>query len=249
MDTKVIRVLNRWTVEFPDFIADWDVWDYWEAPRFHSIAANLKVGDTLFDIGSEWGSLSAIYAQIVGPDNMCLFEPNPWFWSTIRLIWQINGYPNPRSCFVGLLSNCTDLRPPSLDYNSGISEGWPICSYQLEIPAQKSYRYIHEQSHAEATLQTRLDLWVNLNHIRPKAITIDVEGAEFLVLSGAKHTIRNYRPLVWVSVHPDLMARDYQSHPTQVFEFFNSLCYVKYFLHVDHEEHYFFYPEEYNPVL
>ena len=37
-----------------------------------------------------------------------------------------------------------------------------------------------------------------IGQLRPNAITIDAEGAELIVLQGAKRTLLDTRPLVWV---------------------------------------------------
>ena len=40
-------------------------------------------------------------------------------------------------------------------------------------------------------------------HLAPDLIKIDVEGAEVRVLQGACEIMRRYRPVVFLSVHPD----------------------------------------------
>src|SRR3990167_7991359 len=79
------------------------LWDNWERARFESMSANLKPGMTLFDVGSEQGDVSCVYAQMVGGENMVLFEPNPRNWPNIKALWAANNLPDPRACAVTFL--------------------------------------------------------------------------------------------------------------------------------------------------
>jgi hypothetical protein len=42
----------------------------------------------------------------------------------------------------------------------------------------------------------------------PAAIKIDVEGAELLVLEGAKTLLKRYRPILMIAVHPTWLPPD-----------------------------------------
>jgi FkbM family methyltransferase len=46
-----------------------------------------------------------------------------------------------------------------------------------------------------------LDTFVERNSIYPQLIKIDVEGAEFLVLEGARRCIERHRPLLVIEIH------------------------------------------------
>src|SRR6266705_5885082 len=62
----------------------------YEFLRTKSMEERLQKGDILFDIGVADGCVSAIYAQIVGAENLCLFEPEPVVWANIRALWEEN---------------------------------------------------------------------------------------------------------------------------------------------------------------
>lgn len=229
--------------------AEWDAWGGWEVERFNSMAANLRPGDVLFDVGAEFGSISAIYAQMVGGENMVLFEPSPVFWPNIRLTWEANELPCPRACYVGLLGTEHVAVPPDLDFDALMVNGWPRCAWSTEVAETAMYRYLH--SHTTSTPQTTLDAWSNLTGIAPTAVTIDVEGAELAVLEGAKRLLEEVRPLVWVSIHPDLMARDFGLHhgKEDVLALLHDLSYSTTILEVDHEEHHLAWPTERRDVV
>lgn len=70
------------------------------------------------------------------------------------------------------------------------------------------------------------------------AITMDVEGAELEVLQGAKRTLLETSPTVWVSIHGDVDV--HAKTPSKVHELMRSLGYWDQFLAYDHEFHYRF---------
>lgn len=219
--------------DLPEPLASWDVWDYWERSRFHSMRDHLQLGMTLFDVGTEQGWCNLVYASMVGPGNMVLIEPTPEFWPNIRATWEKN-YPDtaPRACYDGLLSDKTDDR--FFEFAD-----WPNNSVGPLIDRNK-YQYIHDN--AAGIGEMKLDDMVRVSGAIPDAITMDVEGAELLVLKGAEETLRTYRPLAWVSIHPDLGERDYGVVPADVHDYMTSLGYAGTFLGEDHEQHWMFDP-------
>jgi hypothetical protein len=72
------------------------------------------------------------------------------------------------------------------------------------------------------------------------ALTIDVEGAELEVLRGAKDVLKLAEPIVWVSVHPDLMEKNYGSTPADLNLFMERLNYRGELLASSNEEHFLF---------
>lgn len=216
----------------PEPLASWDVWEYWERPRVHSLCDHLEQGMVLFDIGTEQGWCNLVYAQFVGPENMVLIEPTQEFWPGIKATWQKNGYPDPAACYDGLLSDKTTDSRTSFD-------PWPVAC-DGDLIDRNKYQYVHE--HEAGILEMRLDDLVWFGNTVPDAITIDVEGAELLVLHGAENTLREWHPKVWVSVHPDLMARDYGTGPDELHAFMESLGYRGEHLATDHEQHWMYTP-------
>lgn len=193
------RLVNdRYTVIVPDHIADWDAPSEWERVRFLSMEQHLKQGMVLYDIGTEQGWQSAIYAQFVGGENMVLVEPDHGAWPNIRQTWQANDLKLPKGYFLGCFGNKT---------NNEVFTGmdWPGAS---EGKLQTSFGY---GSLNQAGDVIKLDDYVAATEIIPDALTIDVEGGELEVLKGAKKTLKKHQPLLWISVHPDLMEKDYQT--------------------------------------
>jgi FkbM family methyltransferase len=234
------RVNDRYELIVPDAIADWDAPSDWEKTRFASMEANLEPGMVLFDIGTEHGWIAAIYAMFVGPENMVLVEPEPTMWPNIRRTWDANRYAHPKGCLQALLGT----RGSPIIHAKGAGPqlhniGWPDCAEGPESGAHP-YRYLHEPSDVENTPISTIDQLAQWAY--PAALTIDVEGAEVAVLAGGLQTLRRHRPLVWVSVHPDLMARDYDTTPAELDALMLDAGYYGDHLGTDHEEHHLYRP-------
>lgn len=241
MDMKPRRVLDRWTIQMVDGQAEWDVWEYWERERFESMEQYLNPGDILFDVGAEHGSMSAIYASFVGGgENMVLFEPSPLFWPNLRMTFEGNRLNPPLGCVAALVG---DKSQPATkpDFDATMREGWPECAWSdVETPAM-AYRYL--MSHTHSTPTVSIDDYVADTGIIPDAITMDIEGAELMALTGARGTLSIHKPLVWVSVHPDLMIRDFGAQANQLHRNMEFIGYTGVHLATDHEEHWLFNPQ------
>jgi len=243
MSIQEANFVDRWIngkyrVKMPKFLAAHDSFDNWERERFASMEEHLKQGDVLFDVGAETGHISAVYARFVGPGNMVLFESNPDNWQNIKATWDAEGYVQPLATFCGLVSDRSQTVPTN--YDTEQIHGWPVPAHTGQIWTPRSYRYLHEHFHN--TDQVSLDDFVNRNALAPTAITIDVEGAELSVLIGAKTVLQANRPLVWVSLHPDLMRDHYQSSVRDVNNLMHEVGYEDEFLANDHEVHMFYKP-------
>lgn len=220
---KNCLVNQRYNVVVPDHIADWDAPSEWERARFLSMEKHLKKGDVLYDVGAEQGWQSAIYAQFVGGENMVLIEPSPEFWPNIRKTWEANKLPVPLATLVGFASS-TDMKPQEWGKHDVTSlEGWPRPALGKQtLERAMPYRYLHE--HKDIPF-TSIDTMACHTGVVPTAISIDVEGAELEVLKGAEQTLKERKPKVWISVHPDLMKKDYDTNESQLRKFLTDLGY------------------------
>jgi len=213
-------------------LADWDVWDYWEHERTHSMANNLKKGDVLFDIGAEVGWLSVVYAQIVGAENMVLIEPTPEFWGNIHAIWHQNFDVEPLATCNCLFSEHTNQKIAPMTWEKAA---------KADLIDKLAYTYINDNK--KNVPEITIDDYVKQSGIIPDALTIDTEGAEIAILRGAKETIKKHKPLVWVSVHPDLAISHGFGDTKNIYEFMESMGYKHKYLATDHEVHELFYPK------
>jgi FkbM family methyltransferase len=224
----------------PHFLATWDVWSYWERERIASMAKHLNKGDVLFDIGTEVGWMSLVFAEFVGAENMVLIEPTPEFWPNISETWKHNIDATPRACYTGLVGD--KIYDTGED---GFTFGWPE-NIDTKLVNGMAYRYIHNNTDPEVIKdnksrpETTIDELVRKHGVIPNALTMDTEGSELPILRGAEKTIKKYHPKIWVSVHPDLALRDYGVKDGETVAYLKSLGYNAEWLHTDHEEHWYF---------
>ena len=213
----------------PDHIADWDVHDYWERERFDSMAKHLTPGDTLWVIGAEHGYMAALWSRLVA--STVLVEPSPEFWPNIRLTWEHNGLTTPAATLQALVG---DVRQGSFTWELP----WPACATgDRECPAQ-AYRYLHNPSDTAVIPTVTLDGIATMLD-PPAGISIDIEGAEILALHGAEQLLTGHDIHLWVSVHPDLIERDYPPHTdTDVHDLLTAYGYTGELLAIDHEQHF-----------
>lgn len=242
MKRRVINENKDWNFWVPDSIADWDAPSHWERERLASMQRHLKPGMVLYDIGVEHGWLSAVYGGFVGHENMVLVEPSPEFWPNIRMTWQHNGFPGPLAAYVAFAGDKVAGEP--------FSDVWPAAADGPECGAM-AYRYIGQHVDIPTITIDRIAVentyedWESRAIDRdgtPDAITIDIEGAELLALQGATDVLEQCRPLVWISIHPDLMERDFGYTDTELHIFMAEMGYHGKHIHTDHEEHWLFTP-------
>jgi FkbM family methyltransferase len=221
----------------PDSVAEWDAVaedSPWEKERMGSILTTMQPGDVLYDIGAEHGWMSAIYGQRVGGENVVLVEPSPEFWPNIFMCWDRNNLGVPLATVEGFAGT---------SYEADVYvHGWPASASGPECGAMA---YRHPNLHPDVK-STTIDYLAFVTGRPPKGITIDVEGAELRVLQGAASTLLDARPNVWVSVHPDLMRRDFDTSPEQLFTYMLEVGYTFRHLRTDHEQHWYFRPVEWD---
>lgn len=234
MKKRIINERPDWEFWVADNVADWDAPSHWERRRCFSMEEKLKPGMVLLDVGAEHGWLSALYASFVGPENMVLIEPSPEFWPNIRKTWAANGYADPLACWAGFVSNVN--KNDSTDF----APGWPLYA-DLDAPecGGMAYRYLFGEHDIPAITIDTLALTLG----RPvDAITIDIEGAELLAIHGATDVLTYAKPLVWISIHPDLMERDFGQAKQELLDLMDRRRYDGTLLEIDHEEHWLFLP-------
>jgi FkbM family methyltransferase len=193
---------------------------------------HLQKGDVLFDVGTEQGWCNLAYAQIVGAENMVLIEPTVEFWPNIKALWEKNFSVKPKA-FLNAL--CSDKDTGTI--TKAQTKSWPA-SASGDLIDRNKYQYIHENS--EGIPEITLDTFVQVSGVVPDAVTIDVEGAELLVLKGAEQTLKTHHPKLFVSIHDDLGLRDYGVHPWQTIAYLATLGYQGEYLATDHEAHWYF---------
>lgn len=233
-------VINgRWTLQLPPHRAERPEWATgWERERLDSMHQTITAGrhyPVLYDIGTEEGDLSALYATWGA--SVVLIEPNPKVWPNVAYIWQANDLRPPLATFAGFAG------PENRDGHAD----WPDPELRLGgFPTTAGGPLIGD--HGFLNLSERPDCpSLRVDRIAdlvgaPDYLTMDVEGAELLVLRGAAGVLDHHRPVVWVSVHPQFSREMYDLTREDVLLFMAGHGYQSELLAVDHEEHWVFRP-------
>lgn len=229
-------ICDRYRVRIPKFLADAHAWwGSWERERFASMEENLRRGDVLFDVGAETGWQSAIYARFVGAENMVLVEPCAELWPHVKAAWEENRLHVPAA-------TCWSFMDDGDIVNAEVLvEEWPVPANAGRL--MKNTKFLHLDESPHGAPHGSIDWLIWSSCLQPKALTIDVEGAELRVLRGAESTLRTLRPLVWASLHEGFVSRPgVAPRNADVNAFMDSLGYEAQLLATDHERHVLYRP-------
>ena len=149
----------------------------------------LKRGDTFFDIGAHFGYFSLLGAEIVGIEGKVFsFEASK---STFRILSDnINSYSNIEiynQAVSDKKSKLSFYEFPALysEYNS------------IEITQFENTDWYSKNQPQEIKVEAiSLSDFVEAKRVNPEVIKIDVEGAEYLVIEGAKELLKNQSPKI-----------------------------------------------------
>lgn len=237
---------DQFDIVAPDEIVDLEAEaPQWERARWDAMrAVHRERGGPLWVVGAEHGWIAATYARWANASDMVLIEPAPEVWPNIRLCWQHNGLVTPALCVAGFASDITAEAEYPMHGTGVINRGWPECARADEYH-RRTYRYLFEPKHVGEIPSYRLDDLEQYVDEPPAIISIDVEGAEGRVLEGARVLLAAYRPIVFVSVHPEFIERWYPEWSTaRMYDLMGGLGYHRDLIARDHEEHVVFTPKE-----
>lgn len=230
----------------PDYrLEHWQADPNWEQAHLESMRANVSEGMVVYDVGAELGDFTALFASWAGSVTtyreerdsrghsrrveierslVVPVEPSPWYWPAIRETFDLNGLAPPVGSFCGFASTGTA-------YTESPRRAWPRA-------AAGSYT----QRQGFSNVRERPDLpRITLDDLArmtrpPDAISMDVEGAEHHVLCGAARVLREHRPMLWVSVHPDCLRRDWNVTDMDLHQLLGSFGYEATLLVHGHED-------------
>lgn len=152
---------------------------------------NFPSRPTLLDVGANIGMFSLSYASMFKDAEIHSFEPVPFIYKYLKKNLKIN--PNLSSNVythkLGL-SNCVEQKQLSIP----APHQHERYNYNLDI---RLYSVLGQGEQKINAKFIPLDLWVDRSQIKSlDFIKIDVEGYEYLVLEGAKETLRSFQPIV-----------------------------------------------------
>lgn len=254
-----VKILGEWDVVLPDYrVLHCHQNANWEEGRLRSMHAHLKPGMVLYDVGAEHGDLSCLLATFVAGygGGVVLVEGSDKFWPVMRATFEANGLV-PIACWAGFASNIdspeSERGPGWGEVSLTVGNDWPTWAGPSLGGAEPQLHYgFKSLVESKQTIPNiRFDSLAEIVGA-PDVINIDVEGAEGLVLRGSERLLREHRPLVWVSLHPQLLWFDYPEWPGMTAddvkhwfrEFMAGYEYDAHFIEDNHESHYFCVPSE-----
>jgi FkbM family methyltransferase len=199
-------------------------------PERHVIQWILKTlprGGTFFDIGAHYGWMAIAAAHRVGArGRVVAFEPSPalldvlFYHKRVNRLQQMEIVPTA-------VSNVDSGTVPLFLINGGLSS-----RNSLTIgPDDTPYVNPSDKLRIDAPCTT-LDNFVSVSNVVPDLVKIDVEGAELLVLEGAKRVLEAHHPALILGVHPYWLPRSHSVD--QLFALLKELHYVVEDQHVLH---------------
>lgn len=245
---KITKINNRWKLKLPDFRAkQWA--NEWEKKRLDTMYVEIKKDDVVYYVGAECGDIPALIQKWGA--KLYLFEPSHTSWPIIKKIWEANKLERPVGLYAMFASDKTELKPSKVDENIG--EGWKFGEdnwpefASKEVKEDINFAFLSQQ--ADGIPQVKIDDVVSLvdpttgiGTMIPDVISIDVEGAELQVLKGAELTIESFMPKIFVSVHPEILEREYNTNQREVRDWIIDKGYKEVFLDYQHEMHLLYLP-------
>lgn len=206
---------------------DWYTEAGWEKARLsalHDVIAS-QPNPVVYYVGAEEGEMAAL-CQMWGAE-VFLFEPNPKVWPNILAIWDANHLDHPVT-FAGFASNVT-----ATIWEQPI-RGFPKEAYG-EVIGDHGFKELYLE--AANYPQIRLDDVPPQGYAPPTILTFDVEGSEWQVLRGAEQILREHRPILFASIHPEFMFHQWGEYSRDLRNWIIALGYEETLLDFEHELH------------
>lgn len=182
----VPRVVNGAAIRLP---ARWCnfFWDGYEKENFRFASSVIKKNDTILDIGAHIGLFSVHLSTLTGIDGRVFaFEPAPFTRKVLTRTVQLNRAGNISVEAFAVSDTIGSVVFNVMPDNVGISNSMvPIDhTVPVEVPTTTIDRFRAERG-------LKIDF-----------LKIDVEGAEYFALLGARKTFLEDKPAALMGIHP-----------------------------------------------
>jgi len=183
------------------------------------VTERLKPGHIFFDVGAHHGWVSMWTLPLVGQEGAVYsFEPSPANLSILEWHRTVNSFSQwmivPKA-----VSDEDAVERQFFLIDSGDS---PMNSLTTGIPGMP---LMEGRDVGKISIQTiTLDTFCREMGMRPNLVKIDVEGAELLVLRGARRLLSEYYPTIILAVHPYWLPPG--QSPAQIIELLKTYGYT-----------------------
>jgi FkbM family methyltransferase len=232
-EMRKVIINGEFEITLPEHRAarpDWYQPHGWEKPRLKHMSENISSGDVMYYVGAEEGEFAAL-CQMWGAE-VVVFEPNPKVWSHFPLLWSANNLDLPMVCIPGFASD--KINSLSRIY---YDEWPPEVNDVIEAAHGFKELYLEGETYGQITI----DSCVYDHGIKaPTAISLDVEGSEWRVLGGAERVLREHKPKIWLSGHPEFMLQQWNESLYNLRQWIKGLGYTEIILDYQHEVHLYY---------
>lgn len=143
-------------------------------------------GKVFFDIGAHVG-LYTIPASMLAK-KVVAFEPSLQNLKSLHKHISLNN-----------VENIVTVEPVAVSDKVGFID---FHESDFETHPKNSILKTHEFGKKRSVPTITIDDYCQKHKIIPEVMKIDIEGAEFFALMGAKNTLVEYKPLIFLSLHP-----------------------------------------------
>jgi len=193
----VERTIGGERIRFP---ARWS--RYYEAEyepeTFRFFHEYVKPGDTVLDIGGHIGLFAVVTARLVGLEGKVFsFEPTPFTRGVLQEVVTLNGCDGTvevrREAVTSQRGELTFFDTGNAISNANSLVRTDLSKNEIRVPAISVDEFAAERE------------------LKVDCLKIDVEGAEFDVLRGARDTFLRERPVARLGLHPAFIVQNGQS--------------------------------------
>lgn len=171
----------------------------YEPSFYQAFVRAIEPGMTVLDIGAHIGIFTLGAAKRVGQiGRVYAFEPAPETAAILTRHAALNGWQDRVQVIPAVVSDVDGIVP---FYVYGLSMAASMSRKNVEALNPENPEHALK---VEIPLLS-LDQFCHQNDIKPQVLKIDVEGAELLVLRGAKTLLSKERLSIWCEVHPRQM--------------------------------------------
>jgi len=241
------KLNGKYELYLPEHRANREEWHNekgWEKARLDSMHSMIGKGDVVYYVGAELGEMAAL-CQMWGAE-VVMFEPNFSAWPSIKKTWEANKLKNPLACYAGFASNVHQPIPPKADWALMKRGDWTIQEDGFPKFANGEIVEAHGFSElyleADGLPQYRIDNLVAGGLKPPTVLTMDVEGSECQVLFGAEKTIREHKPKIWMSWHPEFQFHQFNIYTRDMRNWIIDKGYDETYIDYEHELHMMYLP-------
>jgi FkbM family methyltransferase len=188
---------------------------------FERIRSIKPEGKTMYDIGAHVGYHTLYFATLTGErGTVVAFEPNKANFDRIEMNVRENPALAGRIRVINMAAS-DSAGTVTFTTNNNIESGRSTGGFLGQADTYWSKDIFRAKGFTDVTVDTiTIDqMPAKLNIPAPDIMKIDVEGAEYSVLMGARETLRTKKPIIFVEVHSIAAMFD-------VIRFFDSVSYA-----------------------